>query len=228
VLLTQRAELLSQAREAVHSSGYAYRKGKSRSKHVISDSGTERPKRLKLDKEMRKQKTESLEEDIAALNKQIAFKQKRLEQAETVRRYEQCEMINSEIQEVRAKKRGLELELAEFQKKEKKARWYQRRKKAVTPKLSTSDESDVPLSSPSLSTSSFDRSRSMSLEACDDNPDQNVHVAAQNGSGEVIAVDGGESGTSELEVCNNVVVESNPVFHRGLPASQETVQGGRF
>lgn len=93
---------------------------------------------------MRKQKTKSLEEDIAALNKQIAFKQKRLEQAETVRRYEQCEMINSEIQEVMAKKRGLELELAEFQKKEKKARWYQGREKAMTPKLSTSDESDVP------------------------------------------------------------------------------------
>lgn len=83
---------------------------------------------------MRKQKTKSLEEDIAALNKQIAFKQKRLEQAETVRRYEQYEMINSEIQEVRAKKRGLELELAEFQKKEKKARWYQGREKAMTPK----------------------------------------------------------------------------------------------
>ena len=69
--------------------------------------------------------------------------------------------------------------------------------------------SDVPLSSPSLSTSSFDRSRSMSLEACDDNPDQNVHVAAQNGSGEVVAVDRGGSGTSELEICKNVVVESN-------------------
>jgi len=71
----------------------------------------------------------------------------------------------------------------------------------------------VPLSSPSLSTSCFDRSRSMSLEASDDNPDQNVHVAAQNGSAEVTAVDGGESGTSELEVCNNVVVDSNQVFH---------------
>jgi len=46
-------------------------------KHVISESGTERPKRLKLDKEMRKQKAKSLE-DIAALNKQIAVKQKRL------------------------------------------------------------------------------------------------------------------------------------------------------
>lgn len=69
---------------------------------------------------MRKQKTKSLEEDIAALNTQIAFKQKRLQQAETVRRYKQCEMINSEIQEVRAKKRGLELELAEFQKEKRR------------------------------------------------------------------------------------------------------------
>jgi len=116
--LTQRAELLSLAREAVHSSGYAYRKGKSRSNHVISDSGSESLNTLNLT-EMRKQKTKSLEEDIAALNKQIAFKQKRLEQAETVQRYEQREMINSEIQEVRAKKGGLELELAEFQNEKK-------------------------------------------------------------------------------------------------------------
>lgn len=77
----------------------------------------------------------------------------------------------------------------------------------MTPTLRTSEESDVlPLSSPSLSTSSFDRSCSMSIEACDNNPDQNIHV---------IAVDGGGSGTSELEICKNVVVESN-------------LQGGRF
>ena len=100
----------------MHGSGYAHRKGKSRSKHVISESGTKRPKRLKLDKEMRNQKT-SLE-NIAALNKQIAFKQKRLAQAQTVRKYVQCEAINSEIQELRARS-NLELKLAEFQKEKR-------------------------------------------------------------------------------------------------------------
>ena len=53
-LLSRRGELLKQARESVHSSGYNYRKGKTRSKLVdVSDTdASSTPKRPKIDAEM--------------------------------------------------------------------------------------------------------------------------------------------------------------------------------
>ena len=69
VLLTQRADLLKASREAVHVGGYTYTKGKSRGKTAASESDTGRPERLKLDRRMRREKTMSLEEDVAALSK---------------------------------------------------------------------------------------------------------------------------------------------------------------
>ena len=118
---------------------------------------------------MRREKTKSLQEDIVALSK-ISLKEKRLEQAETVHKYELCEMIHSEIQDVKATKRTLQHELSAF-KEEKKAVWYQKRKQArlaeslASPGPGTSDDSDVfPLSSPSVP-SSFDRSCSLSIES---------------------------------------------------------------
>lgn len=155
------------------------------------------------------------------------FKQKRLEQAETVCKYEQCEMIHSEIEEVRAKKRSLEQELAVFQKKEKKAKWHQRRKLAghtkrgAKRKLCASDESDTTLSPPRLSSSpSTSRSRSLSEEPA---IVQDEIVVLQD-SDEVLTVEGSELAHKQVPFeIEEVVQENIPVFRVGLPASQESL-----
>ena len=78
---------------------------------------------------MRQQKMQVLEEDIEALNKQISYKQKGMQNAEISKRYDQCEVISKEIQEVRVQKCALESELAAFRRKKKRSQWYQRKKR---------------------------------------------------------------------------------------------------
>ena len=71
---------------------------------MVDESDTEAPltpKRPKMDAEMRQQKIQVLKEDIEALNKQISYKQKPLQNAEISKRYDQCEVISKEIQQVR-------------------------------------------------------------------------------------------------------------------------------
>ena len=101
----RRGELLERARAAVHSSGYAYKKGKSRSKHNISEGSdvevSVAQKHVKIDSEMRQQRIKVLSEDVEALNKQITYKQKRLEQAELMKKYDQCDIISKEMQELK-------------------------------------------------------------------------------------------------------------------------------
>ena len=123
-------ELMKQACELVHSSEYNYKKGKNQFKLVDgSDAETPpTPKRPKMDTEMRQQRMQVLEEDIEALNNQMNYKRKRLQNAEINKRYDQCEVISKEIQEVKVQKRALESELAAFCRKEKNLDTNKRRK----------------------------------------------------------------------------------------------------
>ena len=110
-----------------------------------------------------------LEADIVAINRQISYKQKWLQQAETVKRYDQCEVISREIQGVKEQKRGLQKELSAFHCKEKKALWHQQKKRIhkkesqpaskgsgriACSRFSTSDEGYFSFASP-LSSSSY-------------------------------------------------------------------------
>ena len=113
---------MKQACELVHSSWYNYKKGKTRFK-LVDASDAEAPltpKRPRMDAEMRQQRMQVLEEDIEALNNQMNYKRKRLQNAEINKRYDQCEVISKEIQEVKVQKCALESELAAFRRKEKK------------------------------------------------------------------------------------------------------------
>ena len=65
-----------------------------------------------------KKRIKMLKEDIEALNKQISYKQKQLEQAEFSKRYEQCEIIHKEMQESRQQRCTLENELGRMVSKE--------------------------------------------------------------------------------------------------------------
>ena len=126
-MLGRRGDLLNLAR--VQQSVYDYVKGKSRSKRLLSSSlETPKPNRLKICAEIRQKRISALE-DIASLDKQLHFKNKRLEQAENVRNYKLCEEITEEIQFVTKQKRDLSQELRQFREKERKARWYKRSRK---------------------------------------------------------------------------------------------------
>ena len=108
-----------------------------------------------------------------------------MQNPEISKRYDQCEVISKEIQEVRVQKCALESELAAFRRKEKKSQWYQRKKRICRNKtqhgnrtsaqrlsssdLNTSDESDFSFSSPPSFTGSYSyasRSTSQKLSVC--------------------------------------------------------------
>ena len=78
-LLSDKGELLTQARILVNQSGYQYKKGKSRSK-VFGEA--EIPtKRPKLDKVLRVERVTQIQEEVATVSQQITFKEKQIEAA---------------------------------------------------------------------------------------------------------------------------------------------------
>ena len=150
-LLSRRGNLLDLARVEVQQRGYNYVKGKSRSKRFMSPPlKAPKPTRSKVSAEIRQQRILALEEDIVNITKQLHFKNKRLQQAENIKNYKLCEEINEEIQIVTKQKRDLSIELKKFREKERKARWFQRRKQQ-TKRSAMSDDSDILLSSPGSS-----------------------------------------------------------------------------
>ena len=95
---SRRGDLLGLSRTEVQQRGYKYVKGKSHSKRFMSPP-LETPKatRSKVSAEVRQQRIRSLEEDIANIDKQLHFKNKRLQQAENIKNYKLCEEINEEM-----------------------------------------------------------------------------------------------------------------------------------
>lgn len=188
-----RGELLDRARAAAHNSGYSYKKGKSRSKHSVTEGSDAEEvstvrKRVKIDAEMREQRIKVLNEDIEGLNKQITYKQKRLEQAELMKRYDQCDTLSKEMLELKQERRTLENELTTYKHKERKAQWYQQRRKVqrngskskpANPPANSSDESEVSPKSPRSTRSSTVRASRSRSASCDvastsDSPDKPV------------------------------------------------------
>ena len=158
-LLCRCGELLELAQEKVMEGGYDFVKGKSRSKRLASPDDTPRPSRVKINAELRQKGISALEEDIANLDQQIGFKEKRRQQSENVRNYKLCEEIAHEIGIVKQQRRQLAEELNQYREKERKAKWYQRskgkaqkrRRSGSSAGTATSDEGEFPLSSPSTS-----------------------------------------------------------------------------
>ena len=91
-----RGKLLDLARRKVAEQGYSFKKGYSRSK--VYGDGT--PKRPKLDKDMRRQRMDELQEDIEDSSRRISLKEKRVVQAET-RDYKLCDELTEQISEVK-------------------------------------------------------------------------------------------------------------------------------
>ena len=101
-----------------------------------------------------------LEEDLKQLDQQIMFKEKRRDQAESVRNYKLCDELTEEVGKLKATRREASNELKLFQKKVKQARWYQEKRRrssdgsAEKPRKpggsgGVFSDSDTPLESPS-------------------------------------------------------------------------------
>lgn len=135
-LLSKRGELLIQARQKVEDDGYNFVKGKSRSKRSTSTCSDESSsstvslptKRIKIDEESRKRRINELMEDLRDIDDQMALKEKRLKQAETSRNYKLCDEIMGETSELKQKRRKTDVELEIFKKKEKRAKYYMKKK----------------------------------------------------------------------------------------------------
>ena len=141
-------------------SGYAFKKGKSRSWKFSSPEPIEKPTRVKVNADVRRKRMRALE-DITSLDEQLKFKMNRRQQAETERKYKLCEEITEELSMVKQARREKASELSTLQSKERKAAWYKKRKESRKQlKCSestgefTSDESDFPVSSPNSSKAS--------------------------------------------------------------------------
>lgn len=85
-LLARRGDFLELARSKVHHDGYNFVKGKSRSKRFASPTqDLTKPTRAKISSYVRQARVSSLKEDIANIEQQLVFKDKRRQQAESVR-----------------------------------------------------------------------------------------------------------------------------------------------
>ena len=74
-------KLLDRARNFVQESGYEDKKGKSRSKKLITDTEITKPKRPKSSEALCNQRIKELEDDLTDFKDQLEFKRKRREQA---------------------------------------------------------------------------------------------------------------------------------------------------
>lgn len=168
-LLMRRGELLAAAQAEVRNSGYNFKKGRSRSKKVEQKEPL-RPRRQKFSKEMRTNRIKELREDIRDCNDRIVFKEKRCEAEASVKNYKQCDALTEEIIALKQQRRQYEAELKEFEIKERKFKWYLKRKPQAVGNQSSDSEgmsarssrSITPMTSSDSSTNTSLRSPEMS------------------------------------------------------------------
>lgn len=125
-MLTKRGELLVAAQDVVRQSSYQFKKGQSRSKKVAEDKS--QPKKWKVDKDLQAQRIQELKEDMKDCNTRITFKEKGCDAAWGTQNYKACDNLTEEISALKARRRELEAELKEYERKELKSKWYYERK----------------------------------------------------------------------------------------------------
>lgn len=126
-ILARRGDLLQAAQNVVIQGGYQFKKGHSRSKKVVR-AGESLPKKQKIDKALRAQRIQELNEDINDCNSRITFKEKRCDAASAVQNYKTCDNLTEEIVHLKARRRQLQAELNIYERKERKSKWYVKRK----------------------------------------------------------------------------------------------------
>ena len=144
MLLRPRDELMQQARQAVHDSGYEYAKKRSRSKHFGSESGSEPPveKRAKMSTEMRHQRIAQISEELKSLNTQISFKEERIKKGVQSRDFKLCDYLSDEVDNLQARRREREIELLKLEKEERAKKYLLQKKVEKEASLLSPSSSD--------------------------------------------------------------------------------------
>ena len=194
-MLTQKkGKLLEAAKDEVYACGYNFKKGHSRSKRFSSDSSSSStPKRKNLSKDFREDCIYNIKEEIHDLNSRICFKEKRVLAAANMKNYKTCDEVSGEISELKTKRRELETELKELQRKDNQAQKYQSKNRSSTPLSQgiSSDEFSFESPSPSTSVSSHDPfgDPSSSNFEVDDEPKTGESLGRNEGDSVVITID---------------------------------------
>ena len=128
-MLRSRSKLLEAARKVVDET-YQFKKGKSRSKRHNPPSGL--PKRQKVSKTIRLERMKHIEDDIRNIKERIAYKEKRRQTAEGMKKYQLCEEITEEIGSLSKESRELSHELSLLSKKDECSKRYHRKKSTST------------------------------------------------------------------------------------------------
>ena len=131
-LLIDKGERLKQARTKVHSEGYIYKKGHSRSQQY-SDGATSQPKRVKICKDDRERRIMDIAEQMGDLERLIRIKERRIDDATNTRSFAAADQLAKEVLTYKQERVQLRTELATLQKKEKRHKSYiQKKQQPVT------------------------------------------------------------------------------------------------
>ena len=125
-MLRKRSDLIEAARSRIIEEGFQFKKGKSRSKKLLTTSEP-RSKRIKLTQQVRQIRMKNVEEDIGDIKDQISFKEKHRCAAEAIRDYKKYDEITEELTRLKHKRRELEEELKALKSKEKQSKRYKDR-----------------------------------------------------------------------------------------------------
>lgn len=170
LLLTRKGELLELSRKKLHET-YMYAKGKSRSTKLNpACREKDHPARIKIERQERQLRIETLNEQIRDSNKHITIKERRMEQAQTVQNFKLCDQLAEEVTKLKGKRHEAHSALRVLERKEKRSNQYQckkTRKSQADQQHSVSTESSPAIVIPSdedLPSSPVTRSQSASPE----------------------------------------------------------------
>ncbi len=121
---------------------YKFAHGKSRSKKVVTPSESEAPKREKIDLEERRQRINTLQEQIKDVNKHVVLKERRIEQSQGIHNYKLCDQLMEEVDSLKSRRSDLESSLRTLQRKDKRsARYFAYKNAPLRPDTSVGDTS---------------------------------------------------------------------------------------
>ena len=118
-----------------------------RAKRFQDPSEEPAAKRVYINKQTRRDKLNAIQDELDRLKESIKYKEKRITQAETDKKYKLCEDLTEEIRECERECRKLQNERKKYEDKDAKSRLYHRKNsRAVS--SSESDISMTPASTP--------------------------------------------------------------------------------
>jgi hypothetical protein len=155
-LIRKRQLLTDEARKKILEEGFQFVKGKSRSKKGLSkNEGEPKPKRLKMNQDIRDTRMKELEETIKDYDERISFKERRITASLNISDYKACDELKDAVMELKKKRRELEAEMKRIAVANRQSRWYFHKrsgegtantsKKNVSGSSSTSSEPMSPL-----------------------------------------------------------------------------------